>query len=60
VRLGRPPTIAPGLARRIRALRSRGHTLQSICDRLNRDEVPTSRGGKTWRPSSLRAALANR
>jgi len=60
VRLGRPPTIAPGLACRIRALRSRGHTLQSICDRLNRDEVPTPRGGAIWRPSSLRAVLANR
>jgi DNA invertase Pin-like site-specific DNA recombinase len=60
VRLGRPPTIAPQLARRIRSLRTRGHTLDAICTRLNRDEVPTPRGGKTWRPSSIRAVLANR
>ena len=59
VRLGRPATISPGLARRIRSLRTRGHTLQAICDRLNREGVPTPRGGVTWRPSSLRAVLAN-
>jgi DNA invertase Pin-like site-specific DNA recombinase len=59
VRLGRPPTITPRLAGRIRSLRTRGHTLQAICDRLNREGVPTPRGGVTWRPSSLRAVLAN-
>ena len=41
IRLGRPPSITPGLARRIRSLRTRGHTLQAICDRLNGDGLPT-------------------
>jgi DNA invertase Pin-like site-specific DNA recombinase len=58
VRLGRPPTISPRLARRIRSMRSRGLTLQAICDRLNSEGVPTPRGGKIWRPTSLRAVLS--
>jgi DNA invertase Pin-like site-specific DNA recombinase len=57
VRLGRPPTIDPKLARRIRAMRARGMTLQAICDRLNRQGVGTPRGGTMWRPTSLRAVL---
>jgi DNA invertase Pin-like site-specific DNA recombinase len=59
VRLGRPHSISPKLARRIRAMRTRGMTLQAICDRLNHEEVPTPRGGATWRPTSLRAVLAD-
>jgi len=58
VRLGRPPSISPRLARRIRSMRSRGMTLQAICDRLNAEAVPTPRGGSTWRPTSLRSVLA--
>jgi DNA invertase Pin-like site-specific DNA recombinase len=57
VQLGRRPSIPPRLARRIRSMRSRGVTLQGICDRLNAEGVPTPRGGLTWRPSSLRAVL---
>jgi DNA invertase Pin-like site-specific DNA recombinase len=57
VRLGRPQSIPPTLARRIRSMRSRGLTLQAICDRLNSDGVPTPRGGSTWRPTSLRAVI---
>jgi DNA invertase Pin-like site-specific DNA recombinase len=57
VRLGRPTSISPQLARRIRSMRSRGLTLQEISDRLNRDGVPTPRGGAVWRPTSLRAVL---
>jgi DNA invertase Pin-like site-specific DNA recombinase len=57
VRLGRPASIDPKLARRIRSMRTRGLTLQAICDRLNREGVPTVRGGSTWRPTSLRAVL---
>jgi DNA invertase Pin-like site-specific DNA recombinase len=60
VRLGRPATIPPKLARRIRSMRTRGLTLQAICDRLNRDGVPTPRGGALWRPTSLRAVLRTR
>jgi DNA invertase Pin-like site-specific DNA recombinase len=60
VRLGRPQSISPRLAQRIRSMRSRGMTLQAISDRLNRDGVPTPRGGAVWRPTSLRAVLATR
>jgi DNA invertase Pin-like site-specific DNA recombinase len=61
VRLGRPATISPNLARRSRALRSRGHSLQSICDRLNGDGVPTqgeeaSGGPARFEPSSRSAS----
>jgi DNA invertase Pin-like site-specific DNA recombinase len=60
VRLGRPASISPQLARRIRSMRKRGLTLQEISDRLNRDAVPTPRGGAVWRPTSLRAVLRAR
>lgn len=57
VRLGRPPKISPQLAKRIRSMRTRGKTLQAICDQLNREDIPTPQGGRTWRPSSLQALL---
>lgn len=57
VTLGRPVTIDARLARRIRSMRSRGKTLQAICDKLNADGVATARGGAVWRPTSLRAVL---
>jgi DNA invertase Pin-like site-specific DNA recombinase len=60
VRLGRPQSISPKLARRIRSMRSRGMTLQAICDKLNSEGVPTPREGSTWRPTSLRAVLRAR
>jgi len=58
VRLGRPDSIDAKLAARIRMQRRRGWTLQRICDGLNRDGVPTARGGTEWRPTSLRAVLS--
>jgi hypothetical protein len=45
------------VAERIRDLRAQGMTLQAICDVLNREGVPTPRGGAEWRPTSLRAVL---
>jgi DNA invertase Pin-like site-specific DNA recombinase len=48
VRLGRPQSISPKLAPRIRSMRSRGLTLQAICDKLNAEQVPTPRGGTIW------------
>ena len=30
-------------------------TLQAIADRLNKEGVPTLRGGAEWRPSSVQA-----
>lgn len=56
-RVGRPSSISPALAERIRALRAEGRTLQAICDLLNEERVPTPRGGAEWRPTSLRAIL---
>lgn len=50
----------PKLQRRIRNLRDRGHTLQAIADRLNREGVPTLRGGTEWRPSSIQTAAGLR
>jgi DNA invertase Pin-like site-specific DNA recombinase len=58
IRLGRPRTISPRLASRIRSMRTHGMTLQAICERLNSEGVPTPRGGVTWRPTSLRSVLA--
>ena len=54
---GRPSSTPPELAERIRALRAGGATLQAICDTLNAEGVPTPRGGRYWRPTSLRAVL---
>lgn len=56
-RVGRPSSIPPALATRIRGLRAEGRTLQGICDLLNAERVPTPRGGAEWRPTSLRAIL---
>jgi hypothetical protein len=33
-------------------MRSRGLTLQAICDKLNEEGLPTPRAGKAWRPTS--------
>jgi DNA invertase Pin-like site-specific DNA recombinase len=57
-RPGRPTSTPMELAERIREMRDRGLTLQAICDTLNREGVPTPRGGALWRPTSLRAILA--
>jgi hypothetical protein len=35
-------------------------TLQAIADQLNAEGVPTLRGGKKWRPSSIQGALGYR
>lgn len=58
VRLGRPDSIAPELAERIRAMRAGGATLTAICDTLTSEGVPTARGGAVWRPSSIVRLLA--
>jgi DNA invertase Pin-like site-specific DNA recombinase len=56
-RPGRPSSVPAALAARIRDLRAQGMTLQGICDVLNREGVPTPRGGAEWRPTSLRSVL---
>jgi DNA invertase Pin-like site-specific DNA recombinase len=47
----------PALKERIVAMRDQGMTLQAIADALNREGVPTLRGGAEWRPSSVQSAL---
>lgn len=56
------PAVAdiPDLAGRIRQMRASGMTLQAIADTLNREGVPTVRGGAEWRPSSVQSVLGYR
>jgi peptidoglycan hydrolase-like protein with peptidoglycan-binding domain len=59
--LGRPAVRdLPALKEHIVAMRSAGMTLQSIADRLNEEGVPTLRGGREWRPSSVQVAAGYR
>jgi peptidoglycan hydrolase-like protein with peptidoglycan-binding domain len=59
--VGRPAVRdLPALKKHIVAMRSAGMTLQAIADRLNDEGVPTLRGGRTWRPSSVQAAAGYR
>lgn len=60
VRIGRPRELDPKVARRIRNLRSRGHSLAKIAERLNAADVPTAHGGAKWYPSTVRAVLERR
>jgi DNA invertase Pin-like site-specific DNA recombinase len=46
----------PELSERIRSMRADGMSLQAIADTLNQEGVPTLRGGRKWRPSSVQAA----
>jgi DNA invertase Pin-like site-specific DNA recombinase/peptidoglycan hydrolase-like protein with peptidoglycan-binding domain len=60
-RTGRPAVSDdPALLQRIAAMRAARMTLQAIADQLNREGVPTLRGGTKWRPSSIQAALGYR
>jgi DNA invertase Pin-like site-specific DNA recombinase len=60
-RTGRPAVRNdPELLERVAAMRAANMTLQAIADRLNDEGVPTLRGGKKWRPSSIQAALGYR
>jgi len=57
-RNGRPAVNdRPELADRIAAMRAANMTLNAIAERLNAEGVPTLRGGKKWRPSSIQAVL---
>jgi DNA invertase Pin-like site-specific DNA recombinase len=61
-RTGHRPSVndLPELRERIQTLRAQGMTLQAIADVLNREGVPTVRGGKQWRPSSVQTAVGYR
>jgi DNA invertase Pin-like site-specific DNA recombinase len=57
-----PPAVSdnPELLERIAEMRAANMSLQAIADQLNAEGIPTPRGGKKWRPSSLQAALGYR
>lgn len=58
---GRPAVAdRPELAERIRAMREQGLKLQAIADTLTAEGVPTARGAKAWRPSSVQSAAGYR
>lgn len=50
----------PDVRQRIAAMRADGMTLQAIADVLNKEGVPTPRGGAEWRPSSVQTAAGYR
>jgi DNA invertase Pin-like site-specific DNA recombinase len=56
-RVGGKPWITGELAERIRAMRET-MTLDQICRALAAEEIPTPRGGRKWRPSSIQKVLA--
>lgn len=63
--LGQPtgrPAVSdrPELLERICAMREANLSLRAIADQLNAEQIPTVRGGKEWRPSSIQAALGYR
>ena len=58
---GRPAvTDRPELLAQISAMRAANLSLRAIADQLNAEHVPTLRGGREWRPSSIQAALGYR
>jgi DNA invertase Pin-like site-specific DNA recombinase len=58
VRIGRPPTVPQSVVRRrIQRQRTRGDSLRTIADGLNRDETPTPQGGAQWYAATVRGIL---
>jgi DNA invertase Pin-like site-specific DNA recombinase len=58
VRLGRPSVLPPEIVARIVAEHQGGSSLRGIADGLNRDEIPTARGGGVWYGSTVRKVLS--
>jgi hypothetical protein len=52
--LGRPILVEDETIKKVRRLRTKGHTLRAIADQLNADGVPTAHGGARCRSSTLR------
>ncbi|MGZ6722269.1 MAG: recombinase family protein, partial [Solirubrobacteraceae bacterium] len=50
----------PELIERISTMRSANMTLQEIADQFNAECIPTLRGGREWRPSTIQTALGYR
>lgn len=57
VRLGRPRECPDDLLTRVLVMRADGVTMQTICDTLNSENVPTPRGGRRWYPSYIHGLL---
>lgn len=57
VRLGRPSKAPPQLRSRVVADREAGLTFAAIAGALNREMVPTLRGGQRWYPATVRSVL---
>ena len=51
-RAGQPPILPQRVRRRIARERAAGQSLREIADKLNKDRVPTARGGE-WHPSTV-------
>lgn len=54
---GNLPETPAQVRRMVADLRADGLTLQAIADRLNAEQVPTTRGGARWYPSTVRHLL---
>jgi len=59
-KVGRPRQLDPKVAARIKRLRTGGHSLAKIAERLNADGVPTAQDGARWYPSTVSAVLNRR
>jgi DNA invertase Pin-like site-specific DNA recombinase len=59
VRLGRPRTLPIEIRERILTMRNSGMTLGLIASELNNERVPTSQGGASWWPATIRAIIQN-
>lgn len=55
--LGRPTTLSPGTAIRIRTMSRKGESLSGIARTLNAEAVPTAHGGRRWHASTVRAVI---
>lgn len=60
VKMGRPRTMDPSVIDRIARERQAGKNLSAIAEALTAEGVPTTRGGKRWYASTVKAALAGR
>jgi hypothetical protein len=54
---GRPASLGPEVAARIRSERAAGKSLAAIARELNATGTPTAHGGVQWWPSTVRAVL---
>jgi DNA invertase Pin-like site-specific DNA recombinase len=60
VRLGRPPVLPSSTVRRIRNLRSRGHSFAEIARRLNADGTPTAHPPSQWHAATVKKVVESR